>query len=252
MTNPNERTVLIVGRLHMSFARGVKSNKALDLGLEELPTETEAGGLIRGVGSHFISKEAHEHTKEMQREQARVREEFRRQFMTAPMGDGFYLIPKTGAGRELLTKLEVKPGLTAGVSEWEITTTDEERPPAELVEWGERVKRQLQDVPLGRKGKADPGGLDLLAKLATCPVLDRETAKEIKTLIAFAKLDPSDAFALDRKGLKRSIAAVAVKVNLTKKSPRAAKGGKVVVTAPEKTNRNVGPTKEETGAGDAA
>lgn len=198
-------TSMIVGRLHVSFDRGVRRNSAPDLGLEEAPTTTEDGGLVRGLGSHFRSEEARDNAKRLGKEEARIREAFRRTFVASPI-PGIYVLPERGAGRQALVELNVDPAVAAGVTEYELALT-EAMPPVEIMEWADRVQRQLADVPLGKSKAAGSEGLVTLATLAKCPVLDDETREEILSLIADAKLE-----AITRVELKREIEFLDVKL----------------------------------------
>ena len=200
---------MIVARLHISYDRGTARNNAPDLGLDSVPEKTSDGtGLVRGLGSHYRSEEARNEATRFAKEEARIRTEFRRSFMAAPM-DGYYILPEADAGRELLASLDVDPGVTVGCSEWVIETSGEERPPEELIEWGDKVKRQIADVPLGRSKVPDAGGLKLLERLASCPVLDDSTRDEIMSLIKDAKIE-----AITRVELKRELKILDVKVGI--------------------------------------
>ena len=215
---------MIVARLHISYDRGTKRNNAPDLGLDSIPEKTSDGtGLVRGLGSHYRSAEARSEAQRLAKEETRIRTEFRRSFMAAPM-DGYYILPEADAGRQLLDTLDVDPGVTVGCSEWVIETSGEERPPEELIEWSEKVKRQIADVPLGRSKAPDADGLKLLSRLAACPVLDESTRTEIMALIADAKLE-----AITRVELKRELKILDVKVGI----PTAPRRTPVVAAVPD-------------------
>ncbi len=196
---------MIVGRLHVSFDRGVKSNKALDLGLEKRPEETASGGLVRGLGTHFRSQEARDSAKLLSREESRVRDAFRRSFVGSPI-PGIYIFPERGAGKALLDSLSVDPGVSAHVMEYELALT-EAMPPVEILEWAARVKRQLLDVPLGKSKTPDVDGLAMLSRLAACPLLSEDTREEIDKLIAGSKLE-----AISRVELKRGLKLIDVEI----------------------------------------
>lgn len=206
---------MIVARLHISYDRGTQRNKAEDLGLDQEPEETKDGGLVRGLGSHYRSPEARAEAQRLAKEEQRIRTEFRRSFMAAPM-DGYYVVPSEGAGQELLATLDVDGAVNVAVSEWVIRTTQEERPPEEIREWGEKVKRQIADVPLGRSKTPDADGLLLLERLANCPVLGDDTRDEILALIRDAKLE-----AITRVELKRELKVLDVKVGVPSAPRRA-------------------------------
>lgn len=203
---------MIVGRLSVSFDRGVSTNKAPDLGLEETPETTSDGKLVRGLGTHYRSEEAKETAKEFAKQEGQIREAFRRAFLSSPI-PGIYVLPESGAGRELLRTLEFDPRINAHVSEYSLTMGDV--PPIEISEWADRVKRQLVDVPLGRDSDPAAEGLVTLESLARCPVLDEETSEQLLSLIADAKLK-----AITRVELRREIRALEVKVQTTVKPRR--------------------------------
>jgi hypothetical protein len=215
---------LICAKLSVSFDRGTKRNAAADLGLDEVPVETKDGGLVRGLGSHWRSNEAKEKAKELSTIEGRVRREFARLF---PMSNlpGIFVLPERGAGKKVVDEMEDVPNeISVHVTEFTMGILDT-LPPVELEAWGERVKKQIAAVPLGRKEEADASGLDLIAKLAACPIFEDETRDELLRLIANARLD-----VIDRVTLKRSLATVAIKVGVAASPKRSvAAGGKVKV-----------------------
>ena len=199
------KRTMIVGRLHVSFDRGVKTNRAPDLGLEERPVETQDGGLVRGLGTHFRDEAARDLAKRLGKEEARIREAFRRRFLASPI-PGIYVFDREGAGKALLDSLNVEPEVSAAVAEYELSLSNE-LPPVEIIEWANRVKRQLLDVPLGKASDQGAEGLATLKGLAECPVLDDETRQELVRLIAITKLG-----AISRVELKREIEFVEIKL----------------------------------------
>jgi len=244
-------TSLIVGRLHVSFDRGTRGNKASDLGLETRPTRTEAGGLVRGLGTHYRSEEARAAATVFAKEEARIRNEFRMSFVSSPLL-GVYILPERGAGRALLETLNVDPAVGACVSEYELGVS-ESLPPVEIAEWAARVKRQITDVPLGKAKYADEGseGLVTLEKLAECPVLDDETSEALLRLIAAAKLR-----SISRVELKRAIADIDVQVNFDPIAPRRVKAQEAIAEAeglsPKRVRKQVKVASEENKASEGA
>ena len=196
---------MIVGRLHVSFDRGTKTNQAPDLGLDERPVETADGGLVRGLGTHFRDEGARDTAKRLGKEEGRVREAFRRRFLSSPI-PGIYILPESGAGNALLGSLGIDPGVSALVAEYELSLSNE-MPPIVIMEWADRVKRQLLDVPLGKASDQGAEGLATLKGLADCPALDESTRDELKKLIAITKLG-----AISRVELKREIEFVEIKL----------------------------------------
>ena len=71
----------------------------------------------------------------------------------------------------------------------------------------DRLRNQLGKVPLGRGKSATAEGLDVLDKLAACPVLAEETAKGLRELIAATRLDR-----VDRVEFKRRLAEMPLDV----------------------------------------
>ncbi len=204
---------MIVGRLSVSFDRGVSTNKAPDLGLEQAPDRTEDGKLVRGLGTHYRSDEAKATAKELAKQEGQIREAFRRAFLSSSI-PGFYVLPESGAGRELLSKLTFDARINAHVSEYQIALNDR-LPPVEITEWASRVKRQLTDVPLGKSTDPAAEGLVTLESLAMCPALDDETSETLLGLIADAKLQ-----AITRVELRREIKAMKVGVSFSAKPRR--------------------------------
>ena len=233
------KTSMIVGRLHVSFDRGTKTNRANDLGLEARPSRTEDGGLVRGLGTHFRDEQAYENAKAMSREEVRIRDAFRRRFLSSPI-PGIYVITEKGAGQELLDSLEIPTAIAAHVSEYELALTDD-LPPIEILEWVDRVKRQILDVQLGKKEEPAAEGLKTLAGLAGCPVLDKETREYLLGLIADAKLK-----AITRIEVKRCLEFMDVKL-AGQVTPR-----RVQVGAPVEVEGNTSPRRGMKAEGEAA
>ncbi len=206
---------MIIGRLCISFDRGVGKNIPPDIGLERAPTYTQNGGIVRGLGTHYRSEAARELAKERSNEEARVRAAFRRDFVASPI-PGTYILPSKGAGQRLLYDLGVREDLDVRVAEYVLEPT-EELPPAEVMEWAGRVEQQLQSIPFGRGKEVGADGLRILERLAACPALGKETAVRLRGLINATKLE-----AIDRVELRRRLADFTVEVEAVPVAPRRA------------------------------
>jgi len=207
---------MIIAKLTITFDRGVASNKAQDIGLETQPTSTQDGGVVRGLGTHFRDEAARLAATERSTEEQRIRTAFKREFLASPI-PGTYVLPSTGTGADLLTRLGVRPDIDARVCEYELAATNEALPPGELREWSERVKAQVDTVPLGRGKTAGEEGLGILERLASCPLLADETRNALQGIIAEARLER-----IDRIEVKRRIEVLDVQVDLAALAPRRA------------------------------
>ena len=205
---------MLVGRLFIGFDRGIAKNRAKDLGLEEEPTTTEDGKVIRGCGTHYESDDAYAMAKIRSREEQRIRAAFREKFMRAPM-PGYFVLPEPGAGQKALDALDPPPreDVSVRVTEYDMTPRSV-LPPEEIQEWIETVTKQLSKVKLGRGKETDAAGLVVLERLCECPILAEKTATRIRELIAAARLAK-----LDRMELKRSLAKVQVEVEVAPVKP---------------------------------
>jgi len=214
---------MIIGKLTIGFDRGTATNQAADLGLSTAPKETDAGLIVRGLGTHYRSASAREEAKERANEEGRIRAAFKRAFIGSPI-PGTYVLPSEGAGTRLLSELDppVRADVNARIAEYVLEPTV--LPPAEVSEWADRIQKQLSALPFGRgQGRDWAGtqgglsGLKLLEGLAKCPVIGDETRDELLQLIADSKLQK-----LDRVQLKRKLAQVQVEVEASPVAPRRA------------------------------
>lgn len=193
---------LIIAKLSISYDRGIILNKPKDIGLDDVPPETPDGGLVRGVGTHWRDAATKAIVAERDKDYERIFREFRRAFPVAPF-DGTFILPRKGAAREFLSRLTYRPDVNVSVSEYELGVVSQTA--TELDDWGKRVTRQLQEVPLGRDETVSVDGLTILANLASCPVFNDKSRAALLALIQDAKLDK-----VNRVDFKRRLGAFTV------------------------------------------
>lgn len=198
---------MLLVRLNLSFDRGVKRNDAKDIGLDTEPTQTTDGGLVRGIGTHYISEAAREEAVALEAEDRRIRKEFAQAYLSAPI-PGLYVVPDVESGPRLLASLNVDPRMTARCAVYNLEQ-GAQLPPAELQEWTARLKRQMEKAPLGRAVNANAEGLAVLERLAACPVLSKATQAALTDLIQLAKLDK-----LERVEFRRRLSTLAIDVEM--------------------------------------
>jgi hypothetical protein len=224
---------MIIAKLHIKFDRGTANNQATDLGLESVPTTTAEGRIVRGLGTHFESKEAKTLYDVRTNEDGRIRTLFRRSFLGGPF-EGTFILPRLGAGREMLEAMDppVRADVAARVVEYDLAPT-EAMPPAELTDWADRVKNQMTATPLGRgkdvswaSSEGGSDGLKILAGLASCPVLTEETRASLNRLIEEARGSKVDRFEFKRRLLDMEVAVEAAPVN-PRRAPIIAEEGPV-------------------------
>lgn len=209
-----ENTGIIIGQLTIAYDRGVKRNRAVDLGLDSEPEETPDGGLVRGLGSHWRSEEDRDLVRQRGTEEQRIRKEFARSFMAAPL-PGTYVLPSRGDGQRFLDQLDPAPRADMRVTVAEYTLGVLTQAPEDVRLWSDRVKRQLANVPLGRSKEVGIEAIAVLQNLAACPMLGSGTRETILALIEDAKLST-----VDRVDFKRRLAALDVEVSAAPIEPR--------------------------------
>lgn len=233
MTN---QTGLLIGRLCISYDRGTARNNATDLGLDSRPTETTDGKIVRGLGSHFRSADAKALAQERSNEEGRIRDAFKRSFISAPF-PGTFILEDPDEGQRFLGTLDPQPRADVRVSVEVYTLGVIRQAPEEVTRWGERVSKQLAKVPLGRGKAAGGEGLKVLEQLAACPVITAESRADLLTLIADAKLEK-----VNRVDFRRKLAEVKVQVEATPVAPRRV-ARKPVAPAVEDTPAPVTPRR---------
>lgn len=198
---------MLIAKLTIGFDRGAKRNAAQDLGLEAEPTVTNDGeGLVRGLGTHYISAAERDRVQECEAEDRRVRKAFGATFVAAPI-PGTYVVTSREAAEATLRDLAVDSRLSCRVQVYDLSphgTMAE----SEMRDWTDRVKRQLTATPIGRK-EVRGDGLAALEALAKCPLLDDGTADRLRKLIAQARVGGVDA-----PEFRRRLAAMPVVVRI--------------------------------------
>jgi hypothetical protein len=215
-SNQPKTAGLLIGRLCISYDRGTARNNATDLGLVSRPTGTQDGKIVRGLGSHFRSADAEALAQERSNEEGRIRDAFKRAFVSAPFPGTFILATPT-EGRDFLAALDPAPRKDVRVSVEVYTLGVIEQAPEEITRWGERVSKQLAKVPLGRGKQAGGAGLKILEQLAGCPVITEESRGDLLALIEDAKLER-----VNRVDFRRKLAEVKVQVAASPVAPRRA------------------------------
>lgn len=197
-----------IAKLTISYERGLSRNSQKDLGdqVNSRGFETEDGKIIRGLGTHFKSALDRDLIKERDREAGRIRAAFRERFLVTPI-DGLYIVGAAGVARDFLISLDVRLDIKTRVSEFELTTP-EELASGEVIEWGERIQRQLSSVSLGRKKEINESGLTALEALSKCPILAKKTGALIRNLVGLVRSEK-----IDRVELKRRIENLDVEID---------------------------------------
>ena len=212
---------MLIAQLTISYDRGLAHNDERDLSADTTlganiagrGFKTADGKIIRGLGTHFKSEEDRDLVKAKDQEAARIRTEFRKRFVATPI-DGCYIVPTAGIAKGFISDLGYRGDIKVYVTEFNLEC------PAgldnsELSAWGERIKKQLASVSLGRSKEADEDGLRALETLASCPVLKTSTGNRIKELVAMVRDNR-----LERVELKRSLETLDVEITGEALSPR--------------------------------
>lgn len=202
----------LVGRFTARFDHGVEQNKVGSALEGEVRDKlTSEGKVVRGLGTSYVSEEAAEKDKKLSIERGRIDRAFAREYLRSPI-PGLYVLPNETAAKEFLASLNPLPDINARVVVYKLDAVDENA--AEVQEWVEKIKAQFTMAPLGREqsmkwasSESGKEGLDIIKKLAECPVLGKETRDEIKKLIHQAKLRQ-----VSREDFKRGISLIDYRV----------------------------------------
>lgn len=208
---------MLIAKLKISYDRGLARNSEQDLGgvVFGRGGTTGDGKVIRGLGTHFHSKAAAEIVRERDHEAGRIRQAFRERFLVTPI-DGLYIVDRPGRAGGFIGDLNPQLGIKVNVTEFELTTPKDLNE-QDLVEWGDRIKRQLGSVTLGRKKEINEDGLRALECLSGCPVLSEKTGQLIKNLVGLVRSSK-----IDRIELKRRIETLDVEIEQAPLSPKRA------------------------------
>lgn len=162
------------------------------------------GKVVRGLGTHFDSKESEERFNRLTSKSNAIRDQFNLRFARF-LFDGTYVV-KPGEGREFAKQfVSEQPDITVDVFEYDVTGDSDER---ELSIWSGRIKEQFKRAKLGRGEDVDEDGLKALETLAGCPVLAAATRDRVLEMVAQVR-----AGKIDRVELKRGIGLLDVQVD---------------------------------------
>ncbi len=176
---------MIVAKLTISYDRGTAYNRQTDLGTNLKRGDVTAdGGVVRGLGSHFRSQEDMIAAQARDKEAGRIYRAFRERFLATTV-DGLYVVPAYGAAKKFIEGISPS-GIEVRVAEFELTSANG-LDGAELSAWGEKIKRQLSAVNLGRKKETDLAGLKVIDALADCPLMTEKTREAVKGLVGLLK-----------------------------------------------------------------
>ena len=203
---------MLIAKLRISIKEaGIAYNSSSELGTDKTRgTTLEDGKVIRGLGTHFASKEAKERYDKLVSDSNAIRDKFNRRFLRTPI-ESTFVISRKGEAKEFVTQdLCANPDIEVMVFEFELGTANGELDDREMQDWSRRVKEQLKRVPLGRGQDTDDEGLAALETLASCPVLSKETAERIRVMVGEVKVGK-----MNRTELKRGISLLDVAMDQT-------------------------------------
>jgi len=197
---------MLIAKLRVSLKDcGIQYNNSAELETTKVRgSELVDGKIIRGLGTHFASKEAKERFDKLTAKGNKIREQFNQRFLRTPI-ESTFVVSKAGEAKEFAKQFDgERPDIDVSVFEFELGATAE-LDEKEMKEWGERVKSQLKRVPLGRGEEVDEDGLTALLTLASCPVLAQETRDRITTMVAEVRVGK-----MNRADFKRGISIMPV------------------------------------------
>lgn len=208
---------MIVGKISCSFYRGLEQNTAEDVvdmvAVEATGANCEPRNLVRadelrrGLGTRYISLEAKEKAVLLGIEEGRVNRLIAREFLRSPI-PGLYVVSSRTDLERVLVKINPDPEINCRAVVYVLEAT--EKNSKEIEEWASTIKNQLKTAPLGRAKEAGAEGLDVIQRLATCPVLSEETRDRILSLVGQARMET-----LSRIDFKRAIADVEVSMDVS-------------------------------------
>ena len=165
------------------------------------------GKVLRGLGTHFASKEAQEKWTRLTAESNVIRTKFNQRFLRTPI-ESTFVVSRPGEAKDFAMQFTSNPDIEVSVFEFELGSASGELDDKEMKEWSERVKNQLKRVPLGRGEDTDKEGLDALETLAGCPVLAKETKERILQMVGEVRVGK-----MNRTDLKRGISLLDVSMD---------------------------------------
>jgi hypothetical protein len=197
---------MLIAKLRVSLKDcGIQYNSSAELETAKVRgSELVDGKIIRGLGTHFASKEAKERFDRLTAKGNKIREQFNQRFLRTPL-ESTFVVTTPGEAKEFAKQFDSeRPDIDVSVFEFELGATAE-LDEKEMKEWGERVKSQLKRVPLGRGEEVDEDGLTALLTLASCPVLAQETRDRINGMVAEVRVGK-----MNRADFKRGISILPV------------------------------------------
>jgi hypothetical protein len=206
---------MLIAKLRISLENAnIHYNSCKELSTDKhRGTVLEDGKVVRGLGTHFADKASQERYDRLTKASNIIREKFNKHFMRTPI-DGTFIINNKGEGKAFIGELTIDPELAVSVIEFELGST-ESLDETEMREWGQRVKNQLTRIPLGRGEQTDEEGLTALQTLASCPVLSKETAQNIRTMIEQVRVGQ-----MTRVDFKRNIEMLNVEMDQATLTPK--------------------------------
>ena len=207
---------MLIAKLRVSLKDcGIQYNNSAELETTKVRgSELVDGKIIRGLGTHFASKEAKERFDRLTAEANVIRNKFNERFLRTPI-ESTFVIGVRGEAKAFIASLPVNPDIEVSVFEFELGSASGDLDEKEMKEWSVRVKAQLTRVPLGRGEEADQDGLAALETLAGCPVLSQETAARIRLMVSEVRVGK-----MTRTDLKRGISLLDVAMDQTSLAPR--------------------------------
>lgn len=178
---------MLIAKLTISFDRGIVSNKPDDVGLAKDVQTTPTGGIVRGLGTHYVSEEAKERAEECEAAERAVRTAFNRTFAGTPFA-GAYIVPSRAEANALLSNTGIDPRISVRLSFFDLNPSGP-LPQGEVDEWVKRIRNQLEAAPLGRAEEAGAAGLAVVERLAECPIIEKGTRDALLALVHDAKLE---------------------------------------------------------------
>lgn len=185
-------------------------NSQLDIKAERSKGEVlEDGSIVRGYGTRWKSKEAKEKFDRLTAEENRIRSMFNRTFMRAPLFDAAYIIKEKGEAEAFIAPLiDENPELDIMCQEMDLVSLGLGLSEKAMLDWVDRIKKQLLAVPLGRGKEVDEEGLQALTALATCPEIGADAQERILQMIGELRVGK-----MDRSDLRRSISLMDIPLN---------------------------------------
>lgn len=207
---------MLIARIEVGLGNTeIKYNRSEELGTAATRgTVLNDGSVVRGIGTHFASREAKERYDNLTRDQLKVRVALAERFVRVHFFKSSFIINQLGEAKAFVEDFirtnnidaSIKVDILEGNFEVEGGISDKH-----LADWTETVKDQLERVQLGRKkGQVNREALDALESLADCPALSTETAGALRKLVGEFR-----AGSIRKDDFQRSISLIEVKMDAT-------------------------------------